>query len=245
MGMIDIHCHILFGVDDGSDSLAESVEMAKIAYSGGTEIIVATPHSNVTGSYQNMWNETFEERVNELNQALEQSGCPVVVYPGQEIFCADGYDRYLQQGYLIPLNGSRYPLVEFDFDENSFSVYEKLRKLRSLGYVPVVAHPERYSFVHEDVTAMYQMKNLGCLLQVNKGSLHGSFGGQAYAAALRILDNGCADMVASDAHSPYRRTPYLDETYEFIAETYSFDYANWLLKENPYRVIQDKEITSF
>jgi protein-tyrosine phosphatase len=192
-----------------------------------------------------MWDDNFAEKVDEINHALTQSGCPIVVYAGQEIFCADGFERHLQQGKLITLNGSRYPLVEFDFQEHAFSVYEKLKTLRSMDYVPVIAHPERYAFVQEDFSSIHQLKNLGCLLQVNKGSIHGSFGNAAYTAAHHILDHGCADVVASDAHSPYRRTPYLEETFEYIAENYSFAYADFLFSENPLLIIQDKEVFSF
>ena len=86
---------------------------------------------------------------------------------------------------------------------------------------------------------------MGCLLQLNKGSISGSFGSAARNAAKHILRRGYADFVASDAHSPYRRTPYLGDAFEFVAENYSFDYADMLFKHNPLCVIENKEIISF
>ena len=240
--MTDIHCHILYGTDDGSANLGESVEMAKFAFKGGTKFLVATPHSFVPGSYQNLWSDTLLERINQINERLKEEDCPLRVFPGQEIFCADGIVEYLQSGKLITLNGSRYPLVEFDFYERSASVYSKLSKLVSAGYVPIVAHPERYAFVCEDDTAARRLKDMGCLLQLNKGSIDGRFGSHAYKAAQSILKSGLCDFVASDAHGPYSRTPFMEQTFESVAENYGFDYAERVFSTNPLAVLKNKEI---
>ncbi len=241
--MNDIHCHILYGLDDGSVSIEESVEMAKLARSGGTKKIIATPHSNVTGSYRNMWCPEFADMIERLNNRLRDEDADIVLYPGQEIFCGENFMNLLSEGKLITLNNSRYPLVEFDFYEHSASVYMKLKKLAAEGYVPVVAHPERYAFFTEDETAAIKLKGLGCLLQVNKGSIQGNFGRSAFKAAKHLLENALADFVASDAHSPYMRTPFLAEVFETVAEVYSFDYARLLFSENTLAVIENRDIS--
>lgn len=240
--MVDIHCHILYGADDGSTSLEESVEMAKLAYAGGTDYIVATPHTNVPGSYQNFWGAELLDRVNKINSLLQKTDCPLRLFTGQEIFCTDTTPDLLKQGKLITLNGSRYPLVEFDFYERSATAYEKLKKIIALGYVPIVAHPERYAFVSADDDAAIKLKNLGCLLQLNKGSIDGRFGSHAFKTADKILKQGLADFVASDAHGPYSRTPNMEATHEYVAESFGFDYAERLFKQNPLLVIKNKEI---
>lgn len=240
--MNDIHCHILFGLDDGAVSIEESVEMAKLARSGGTRRIIATPHSNVTGSYRNIWCPEFADMLERLNDRLGTQGIDIEIFPGQEIFCGENFMNLLLDDKLITLNNSKYPLVEFDFYEHSASVYMKIKKIVSEGYVPVVAHPERYAFVSEDETSAIKLKNLGCLLQVNKGSLQGNFGRSAYKTAKFLLDNSFADFVASDAHSPYMRTPHLAEAFEIVAETYSFDYAHLLFSENSLAVIENRDI---
>jgi len=241
--MNDIHCHILYGLDDGSVSIEESLEMAKLARSGGTKRIVVTPHSNVTGSYRNMWCPEFSDMIELLNSKLIEKDIDIVLHPGQEIFCGDNFLNHLLEGKLITLNNTRYPLVEFDFYEHSASVYMKLKKLVAEGYVPVVAHPERYAFLREDETAAIKIRNMGCLLQINKGSIQGNFGRNAYNAARFLLDNSLVDFVASDAHSPYMRTPFLAEAFEFVAETYSFDYAALLFSENTLAVIENRDIS--
>ena len=243
--MLDIHCHICYGSDDGAENLETAVEMVKIAYDRGVSGIAATPHSNVPGSYANYWNEDLHGRIRQLREELRRREIPVEIYTGQEIFCTNQTVRRLKTGELITLNHSRYPLVEFDFYEYSESVYTKLRALTAEGYVPVVTHPERYAFVAEEEDAVVRLKGIGCLLQINQGSPEGRFGRSAFFLSRRMLELRQADVIASDAHSPYMRTPDMQSTHELFCEEYSYEYADLLLAENPLRIIQDREITGF
>lgn len=238
--MYDIHCHILYGVDDGADSLSEAVEMLRRAYEGGTVAVAATPHSNVPKLYENSWNSGLEKKLEELRKALEHANIPLELYRGQEIFCCGSFIEKLKSGELITLNGSRYPLVEFRFDERAEDVYKKLGLLIAEGYVPVVAHPERYRFVAESPEAAKRLKAMGCLLQINKGSILGKFGAEVKAIAHTILSKELACAVASDGHSPYMRTPFLADVHEAISERYSADYADVLLSDNPKAILNDK-----
>lgn len=243
--MIDIHCHILQGIDDGSGSIEESVKMAMIAENGGTKIVVATPHSNVPGSFQNFWDSSLLTKIKEINRILSENQVSVKIFPGQEIFCSGCFLPLLKSGKLITLNNSKYPLVEFDFLEYSSNVYLRLEQLVAEGFVPIVAHPERYAFVCEDKNAAMRLKNIGCLLQINKGSLTGGFGRESFIEAHRLVEEQLADFIASDGHSPYMRTPFLGDIHEMISESYSENYADILLKVNPKLVLQNKEIVTF
>lgn len=239
--MFDIHCHICFGSDDGAENLETAVEMVALAYECGTVGVAATPHCNIPGSYTNYWTDELHDRILRLRSELKEREIPVEIYTGQEIYCTGRVAPLLTSGELITLNHSRYPLVEFDFYEFGKSVYEKLRMLTAEGYVPVVAHPERYAFVTEEEDAIFKLKGIGCLLQINKGSLEGRFGRNAFFAARRMMELRQADVVASDAHSPYMRTPDMRSTHELICEEYSYDYADFLLEENPLRILQDRD----
>ncbi len=243
--MYDIHCHIIFGVDDGSDSIEESIKMAKIAYESGVSAIVATPHCNIPDSYSNYWGRELFGRVTALRRALDENNVPVKIYCGQEIYCTSRTHELLSAGKLITINGSKYALVEFDFHEYSSSVYEKLSKIIAEGYVPVIAHPERYSFVSEEDDAAMRLKSMGCLLQVNKGSLSGFFGRDAQRIAYRMLDKRIADFVASDAHSPFMRTTEMENAFEAVCENFSMDYADLLFDENPRRAIENKTVFAY
>lgn len=239
--MVDIHCHICYGSDDGAENLETAVEMVALAHESGTTRIAATPHSNVPGSNGNYWGDALKEKIALLRATLREREIPVEISEGQEIFCTDKTARLLHEGKLITLNGSRYPLLEFDFYEYAEDVYEKLRAVAAEGCVPVVAHPERYAFVTEEEDAVFKLKNLGCLLQINKGSLEGRFGRDAFFASRRLMELRLADAVASDAHSPYMRTPDMRHAHELICEEYSYDYAEILLEKNPQRILQDRE----
>lgn len=240
--MIDIHCHILPGFDDGSDNIEESVRMARLAVDGGTTAIVTTPHSNIPGSYQNYFGKEYAEKFKELRQRIKDENIPLKVYPGNEIFAGDNIIEMIKKKRLLTINNSIYPLIEFDFTERSETVYGRLGILLAEGFIPVVAHPERYAFVIENDYAPYELKKMGCILQVNKGSIKGSFGRGAYVASHKMLDNELADVIASDAHSPYMRTPYLADINEIISEDYSEDYADLLLIHNPECILNNKKI---
>ncbi len=240
--MYDLHCHILFGVDDGADSAEESIRMARIACESGTKGIAATPHCNISEFNRNEWTAEFTRKIIMLNSTLAELDIPVKIYPGQEIFCGEDVTALLKSGKLLTVNGSRYVLVEFDFGEYSDTVYSKLGEIISAGYVPIVAHPERYGFVQEDKDAPLRMKKMGCLLQLNKGSIKGGFGRGAYMSSSAMLENGLADIVASDAHGPFVRTPFLADAHEFISERFSSEYADILFKSNPKKILKNKMI---
>ena len=240
--MIDIHCHILSGVDDGAGDLQMSSEMARLAESNGTTAIVATPHSNLPGMFGDDIEFDYKELVQSLNENLSASGSIIRVYSGCEIFAAGDFLKLLKNGSLLTLNDSVYPLIEFDFYEHPASVYLKLQQVVAEGFVPVVAHPERYAFVNEDCDSIKRLKDMGCLIQVNKGSVTGKFGPDIHRCAHEILVKGLADFVASDAHSPNIRTPDMTEAYELICQLYSKQYADLLFCENPRRVLDNQKI---
>lgn len=243
--MYDLHCHILYGTDDGAESMEMALRMIELAAEKGTKGIVATPHTNVPGSYENFWSESLRSKFIELRTQVKEKNIDIKIFCGQEIFCTHRTLQLLKSGELITINNSKYPLVEFDFEEYSETVYSQLEELVSYGYIPVIAHPERYAFVSEDDRAIKQLKNIGCLLQLNKGSIEGKFGGQAYTAAHKILEMRLADVVASDAHSPYMRTPAMAHTHELISEEYSYDYADVLFSLNPIKILQNTETVSY
>ena len=243
--LVDIHCHILPGVDDGSGSFSDSIEMAQLAASSGIRGIVATPHCNMPDVFQNHWTWKLQGVLDQLQKELRTRNIPVSLFPGQEIFLASGFLDLIKQGKLISMNHSRYLLVEFKPHENASIALRKLQQIVAEGYVPIVAHPERYGFVQEYADMVYQMKELGCLMQINKGSLKGRFGRAARKCALNILENYDADFIASDGHSQYSRTPYLEDAYEIVCERVSSDYADFLLRTNPRKVLKNERIYIF
>ena len=240
--MIDIHCHILPGVDDGSGDLNDSVEMAQIAYRSGVSAIVATPHCNIPGMFKNYNGKDLSDSLCKLRSALEKRGVPVSVCSGQEVFLSSDFAAHLEKGDFVTLNGSRYMLVELDFRISEAEALAKIKTLVSAGYVPVVAHPERYSFIIEAPERIERLHASGAFVQLNRSSLLGDFGPYILRTASYIMSNGLADFVASDAHSQYRRTPDLSDVHEVICENWSYDYADLLLNINPLNLLDNKTV---
>lgn len=240
--MFDLHCHILYGVDDGASVLSESVDMAKIAFENGTDTAVLTPHGNLHHKAPLSSPENLRAREEVLKKAVAEKNIPIKFLLGQEIFCQGDVVGGLKSGKLLTLNGSDYPLVEFNFSEKFESVNRKIESLICEGFVPVIAHPERYGFVSEDFNSLLKLKKLGSVIQINKGSLKGHFGKTAHYLASKMLREGLADVVASDSHSPFVRSPSLCDAHEYIAERYSVEYADMLLSENPKKISENKKI---
>lgn len=241
MQIYDIHCHILPGFDDGAFLQEEAVLMAEMAASNRTHAIVCTPHW-LPGMY------SLAELVRgyrALGQRIRELGIPVRLALGQEIMMDRQYRtaaEMLERGELLTINRSVYPLIEFDpyiREEIAVAVTDLLL---SKGFVPIIAHPERYAFVDEDYHALHRLRKAGAFLQLNKGSVSGFFGRSTKMAADYILRERLADFAASDAHSPYKRTPELAEFHEYVSERCSANYADHIFSQNPLRVLRNETI---
>ena len=231
--MIDLHSHILPELDDGSNSLQESLAMARMAVESGVTAMAATPHcaDARAGEVYAAWKL--------LSQALKENRIPLKLFPGMEIFGTEDTLQLLQEGKLFTLNGSRYPLIEFSFHSDGERETRILHRLCKAGLRPIVAHPERYSYVQYDPELLNRWYRMGCLMQVNRGSLLGRFGSRAQEMAEELVVRNFAAVVASDAHSPLIRTPWMEDVRNLLSQEFSPAYARMLLLENPRRILKD------
>ena len=188
--MIDLHCHILPGLDDGAVDFEESLAMAAMAASHGIRHIAATPHCTGDRAWDVM------ESVTMLQELIREAEIPVYLYPGMEIFGTYETARLLQERKLLTLNGSRYPLIEFAFHTDGEEETDILQSVIDAGYTPIVAHPERYSYVCQEPELINRWKKMGCLFQVNRGSLLGRYGhsAQQMSRALEMHMNCCSTV---------------------------------------------------
>ena len=150
--------------------------------------------------------------------------------------------RLLREGKLLTLNGSRYPLVEFDFQGSGETQTLLLRELCDAGYRPLVAHPERYAYVQRDPRLINGWFKMGCLMQVNRGSLLGRFGRNVQAMAVELVERGFATAVATDAHSCRSRTPWMRDIREVLTREVSPLCAKTLLRDNPLRILKNERL---
>lgn len=234
--MVDLHSHILPRLDDGSQTMEESLAMAQLAVECGVHAMVATPHC-VHGGAREVYSGWLL-----LREALEDEGIPLRVYPGMEILGTADTARLLQEGQLSTINGSRYPLIEFFFETAAREITDILQSVVQAGFLPLIAHPERYECVHQDPGCVNTWKKLGCLFQVNRGSLLGRFGSSAQDMAFSLVDRGFATVVASDAHSSRMRTPWLQDVYEMLSEEFSPVAARYLLRRNPRSILRNEDL---
>ena len=234
--MIDLHCHILPELDDGSQSLQQSLAMARMAVDSGVTAMVATPHCMDARA-----REVFDSW-KLLQQALKENRIPLKLFPGMEIFGTENTLQLLKDGKLFTLNGSRYPLVEFSFDSDGKTETRILNGLCKAGLRPIVAHPERYSYIQYDPEIVNRWYRMGCLMQVNRGSLMGRFGSAVQDTALELVERNFAAVVSSDAHSTQTRTTWMEDVRRLLSQDFSDAYARKLLLENPRRILKDEPI---
>lgn len=237
--MVDIHCHILPEVDDGAWDMEAAVDMAKIARDSGVKKIITTPHFK--GEPKSLEAVGFLMHQRRLLQSrLKREKIEVELLPGAEVLCVPQTMELAQTGRLPTLGTGRYVLTEFYFDASAGFMDETLHGLRQMGYLPVVAHPERYGAVQRDPELAARWFHRGIVLQINKGSVLGAFGRRAEDAAVRMLCRGNAHIIASDAHSPHVRTTDLQPVRHWCLDHLGQAYTKILLEDNPGRVAAGK-----
>lgn len=237
--MVDIHAHILPELDDGSDHVLMSLRMAEMAARSGVTDLIATPHANQRGRFDNYASPALQNCFTQLQELIREERIPLALHLGMEIMATEDAPERYRDGELLTLAGSRYLLIEFGFSDSGKKMERILSAFQSLGVVPVLAHPERYFAVQDRPEMLYDWVMGGVHLQINKGSLSGAFGEKPFRTAVRMLKHDLASFVASDAHRSDWRTPVLSETYHWLSANVSERRAHRLLQDNPKRVLQN------
>jgi protein-tyrosine phosphatase len=240
--MIDIHAHILPGVDDGAVDLAESLEMARQAVAGGTTELICTSHSAE-------WFEigplaVMQQQVATLQSAITAAGIPLKLWPGMEIFLTPHTPQHLAQGRAWTLAGSRYVLVEIPYEPWPAYTEQALFALQVQGYLPILAHPERYVAIQHDPNVLYRLAERGILAQVTAGAFAGYFGESTRRCAVTLTQHGLVQFLASDAHSSTdtRRLPALDQGYRDLVGLVGEATATTMATIAPGQVLADAPV---
>lgn len=243
--MIDIHNHILFGIDDGSKSLSESINIIKKAISNGYTDIVLTPHYRFKQNFV-CNNINKYKRFVELQNEVERLELPINLYLGNEITIDEDLFYYLNAEEAMPLNGTRYLLIELPFSNVFEGLDSVIDRLIAKGNVPIIAHPERYLY-YENLSEFERLLKKGVLFQGNISSLYGKYGGKVKATLEEMLKKNMIHFMASDIHSD-SQTSYdrVDDAKRRVEElTRSKSIADDLFINNARRVINNEKIDAY
>lgn len=228
--MIDIHSHVLPFVDDGSQEINSSIKMIKDSINQGVTDIILTPHYRM--NYK-LTPQQINLEFNKFKKIVADEGLDINLFLGQEIYIDDNYKQYFVDGNLITLNKSRYVLIEYDFIKKVDYVeiaYEIIR----LGYIPVIAHFERY--LRTDLFIAVEIKNMGGLIQVNAESIVGKQKRCFYKKVKQLFKNDLVDFVASDVHD--YRDNHLFKAYKFVEKKFGTDVAKKTFIDNAKKILE-------
>ncbi|MCC3375545.1 tyrosine-protein phosphatase [Cohnella sp. REN36] len=212
--MVDLHSHILPGMDDGPASLEMSLEMARMAVREGIEVVYATPH-HLLPPYDNE-RSTVVKAVARLSEALRAAKIPLQVRAGQEIRMTPEWLREAYEGKLLPLSGTTYTLIELPSAGIPEHLPHAIHEMGVLGWRPIIAHPERNREIAKHPERLLPFVEAGALCQLTSHSLTGRFGKETQTAALTLCKRGYIHLVASDAHDCERRPFELRVAYEML-----------------------------
>lgn len=239
--MIDLHCHILPGVDDGARTMEEAVAMGRKAAADGCRALVATPHQR-KGDWWNGDRKRLSDLARELQQLLGQE---LKVYLGGEVHAEPGLlsaVELLPGGEILPLASSHYLLIELGAGETEDEGADLINEIRVLGWRPVVAHPEFIPWLAGDVAAAARLVSLGAALQVTGMSVTGGFGRAPQRSAWTLLDAALVHFVASDSHDLLRRPPGLSTAFSLVADRWGAAAAEALFDSNPRAVVENRPL---
>lgn len=238
--MIDVHSHILPNIDDGSRSIEETFNLIKEAKEVGFEGIVCTSHY-----MENYYETNRPERevwINAIHENLENKNIDMNLYLGNEIYMSDNIIELLEDGKATTMNDTSYVLFELPMNAEPMNLYDMVYEMQQYKIVPILAHPERYSFVQTDPELIYDLIDKGVLMQANYGSIIGQYGKKAQMIVQKFLENNMIHMLGTDVHRQNTIYPKIPEILLELKSLIGEEKVKELTTINPELVINNKRI---
>ena len=238
--MIDVHSHILPNIDDGSRSIDETFNLIKEAKEAGFEGIICTSHY-----MENYYETDRPERevwINAIHENLKNKNIEMNLYLGNEIYMSDNIIKLLEDGKATTMNDTSYVLFELPLTVEPMNLYDMVYEMQQYKIVPILAHPERYSFVQTDPELIYDLIDKGVLMQANYGSIVGQYGKKAQMIVQKFLENNMIHMLGTDAHRQNTIYPKIPEILVELKSLIGEEKLNELTTINPELVINNKRI---
>lgn len=234
-GIYDIHNHIVYGVDDGADTIEDSLAIIDIEYGQGVRGLILTPH------YRRGMFESSDEKVlahyDEVKKRALEKHPDLDIHLGCEVFHFTGVADKVKEHPRFCMTGSKYILLEFGESDESEYIINSVNSVRMRGLRPIIAHAERYMSL--DVDEIGRLHDFGAYIQVNADSVIGKDGGRNKKLTRALLDYGIVSFIGSDAHDIKDRAPHLDKCCKFVEKKYGEEYAREIFIENPEKVISE------
>ncbi len=237
VSLIDLHCHIIPGIDDGSPDLQTSLKMARMSVADGVSVIACTPHI-IPGVYDNSGPD-IRRHVQSLQFELDAAGINCRLVPGCDAHVAADLVDKLRSGLALAINDSRYVLVEPPHDFLPPNVDRLFFELLAAGYVPILTHPERMAWADRNDELLCRLIESGTWMQVTAGSVLGVFGPGAKRRAERMFRNGWVHIVASDAHDASQRPPAMGHALPVLGNLVGVEEAENLARVRPAAILED------
>lgn len=237
-GYFDIHCHILPGVDDGAKDMEEALRMILKAHEEGTRIITATPHYQA--GRENVSSEKLKNLTDELNQEVKKAGRDILILLGNELMYSTDLIIHLNQKAALTIDGTRYILVEFMPGTPFREIREGLNHCIYAGYIPILAHAERYACLLKKAELVEELVKLGSYIQINASSITGGITDPRANFGHRLIKKGWVHFIGSDAHGSEERPPILKNAALILKKKYGEDLVRQLLWDNPMTMLEDR-----
>ncbi|MCI0469177.1 MAG: tyrosine protein phosphatase [Nitrospirae bacterium] len=232
MNFIDIHCHILPGIDDGPADVSESIEMVNIAAEDGISHIFATPHIR-DGIYNNR-PDTIINAIKNLRQRISDK---IKVLHGADVHVRPDLIKELERGNILTLNGSGYLLIELPTYSIPPHLENLLFNLIHRKITPIITHPERQALLMNDLRMLSELRDSGAMIQVTAKSITGGFGREIQKITLKMIKKEMVDFVATDAHNVTSRPPLLSDAYNEVKKRFGSSAADRLFLLNPQKIL--------
>ena len=241
--LVDIHSHILPGVDDGSQSPEETKAMLEKAWDEGIQIMVATPHYHKQRGKNDI--NLIKKQLLLTRKLAKEVHPKMQICLGMEIYYGEDVPELLKTGKAVSIRKSRYILVEFSPGDDFQYILNAVRKLQMSGHTVIIAHIERYNCLREDISNVEYLREMGAYLQVNAGSITGSYGRSVKKFLREVLKAHLVQLVGTDAHGPEKRSPKMQEAYKEVVKRCGEEYADQIFGQNAKKVLRNEEIDEY
>jgi protein-tyrosine phosphatase len=240
--MIDMHTHVLFGVDDGANTIENSLNLIKEEVNKGVSKIILTPH------FKKRQGETNVEKITEnfkiLRKIVSEENLKVELFLGSEVYLDHNYYDTIWKEPIITLAGSDYVLIEFSITDIPKNIPEICYEVKLKGFIPIIAHVERYDTLYDNTQLIKDILNEGAHFQINASTVVNKEDKESYKFVNYMLKNELVSFVASDVHNNNSRAFYLDKAYSVVNKMCNHSYVEKIFKENQDKVIMNKYFDS-